>query len=86
VDFDASGGNGAFRKNKRPLILTNEVDKLLAIPDEEFRKYTEQQRRALVERFTGIKGNKDFLTNIPAAFYSKLSTPKPKPKGDGKAR
>jgi hypothetical protein len=78
-------GHGAFRKNMRPLILTNQVDKLLAIPDNEFRNYTQQQRRELVERFAGIKGDKDFLTNIPAAFYNKLSTPKPPPKGNGKA-
>lgn len=69
-------GDGRFRKNKQPLILTNEVDKLIAIPDQEFLEYTPRQRADLVEKFAGIKGNKDFLTNIPTAFYNRISKSK----------
>jgi rRNA-processing protein FCF1 len=77
-------GEGTFRKQQRPLILINAVEKLIAIPDEEFLKYTPQQRADLVEKFAGITGNKDFLTNMPAAFYDKISTLKARPKGNAK--
>jgi hypothetical protein len=71
-------GEDTFRKTKRPLLI--DVDKLVGIPDEEFREYTHQQRAELVEKFAGLTGSKDFLTNMPAAFDRKLSTVKPRGK------
>ncbi len=72
-------GEDTSHKQKRPLLY--DPAKLIAIPDEEFLTYTAQQRADLVEKFAGIKGDKDFLTNIPAAFNGKFSTLKPKPSG-----
>jgi hypothetical protein len=72
-------GDGSFRKQNRPLI--HDPEKLIAIPDEEFLKYTAQQRADLVEKFAGVTGSKDFLTNMPTAFYRKFSALKAAPKG-----
>jgi hypothetical protein len=39
---------------KRPMVLIKNVDKLLAIPDSAFVKYSPEQRRELVARFSAI--------------------------------
>jgi hypothetical protein len=83
---ELSEGRDTFHKESRPLIATSELGKLLAVPDEEFLKYTEQQLRELVEKFAGIKGNMDFLTNIPTPFYGRFSAPKPTPQGKGSTK
>jgi hypothetical protein len=68
-------GEDTFRKHKHPLIY--DVPKLVAVTDDDFLKYTAQQRKDIVEKFAGIKANKDFLTNIPTPFFGKFSAPKP---------
>ena len=44
--------SGAFSKGDKPLI--KDVDKLLAISDEEFSRYTFLQRSNLLVRFAGV--------------------------------
>lgn len=63
-------GNGAFSKRKHPLI--KDLKKLLAISDEEFLRYTEQERRKLVEQFAGVKDEQGSTTNTQAAICDKL--------------
>lgn len=44
--------NGAY--SKRPLVLIRDIDKLRAIPDSEFLKYSSAERSNLVVRFSAI--------------------------------
>lgn len=69
--LEINDGNGSFSNRKQPLI--KDLKKLLAISDEVFLKYTEQERRELVERFAGEKCS---ITNVTAAIYDKLFMPK----------
>jgi hypothetical protein len=41
--------------SKRPVVLVKDIDKLLAIPDEEFLKYTPEQRSNLVSEFAAVQ-------------------------------
>jgi hypothetical protein len=40
--------------SKRPFTLIKDMDKLLAISDEEFQKYSAEERTSLVARFSGV--------------------------------
>jgi hypothetical protein len=82
VDIMISGINGELLKlrqeddsySKRPVSLIKDVDKLLAIPDEEFLKYSPLERSNLVVRFASVHypastnelRNSHFQTNAPA--------------------
>ena len=63
--------------------MINEPEKLLVISDEQFLKYTEQDRRELVEKFAGIKDNRDFLTNVPLRFTTNCFWQVKKPLNSG---
>lgn len=55
-----TAGDGSFSKRGQPLI--KDLDKLLAIPDEEFLKYTPEERSNLVARFSAVDYSQ---TNAP---------------------
>jgi hypothetical protein len=48
--------------SKRPFVLIKDMDKLLAIPDEEFLKYSPMERNNLVARFAAVDYSQ---TNAP---------------------
>lgn len=57
--------------SKRPFALIKDMDKLLAIPDEEFLKYSPMERSNLVARFSAVnyllsQTNTPAETNVPA--------------------
>jgi hypothetical protein len=62
VDVQISGAHGELLKfrqevttySKRPASLIKNLDELLAIPDEEFLKYTDMDRSNLVVRFAAV--------------------------------
>ena len=62
VDIMISGVNGELLKlrqeddsySKRPVSLIKDMDKLLAIPDEDFLKYSPTERSNLVARFAAV--------------------------------
>jgi hypothetical protein len=63
-------GNGPF--HNPPQRFIKDLKSLLAISDEEFLKYNDQERRALVERFAPVQGS---LTNFPASISDSLFEP-----------
>lgn len=62
VDISAVSGEllklederGAFKDRKLPLIMIRDVDRLLAIPDSDFLRFTPSERSDLVFRYAGI--------------------------------
>ena len=55
---------------KRPFVLIKNVDKLLAVPDAEFQKYSPEDRSNLVARFSAAnyaQTNSPLETNAPSA-------------------
>jgi hypothetical protein len=44
--------NGTY--SKRPFVLIKDIDKLLAIPDEKFLKYSDAERSNLIVRFSAV--------------------------------
>ena len=70
VDIQISGDTGELLKfrqeettySKRPASLIKDMDKLLAIPDEEFLKYSPIERSNLVARFSAVDYSKTNAT------------------------
>jgi hypothetical protein len=58
--------------SKRPFVLIKDMDKLLAIPDVEFLKYTSEQRSNLVVRFSAV--TYPALTNESRSLLSEPKT------------
>ncbi len=69
-DGDGPFHNPGHHSPERPFI--KDLKSLLAISDEEFLKYNEQERRALVERFAPLQGSP---TNFPATIPEKFLKP-----------
>lgn len=76
IDIMISGINGELLNlrqeddsySKRPAVLIKDMDKLLAIPDEEFLKYSPEERSNLVVRFSAVtysQTNSFAQTNAP---------------------
>jgi hypothetical protein len=70
IDIMISGINGELLNlrqeddsySKRPASLIKDMDKLLAIPDQEFLKYSDQEKSNLVVRFSAVSYSQ---TNVP---------------------
>ena len=60
--------------SKRPKALIKDIYQLLAIPDSEFLKYTEEQRSNLVARLAAVKYPP--LTNFPGAAQRRTTSGK----------
>ena len=72
INVSISGINGELLKlrqeddtySMRPASLIKDMDKLLAIPDEEFLKYSDMERSNLVVRFAAVR-YPPITTNCP---------------------
>lgn len=84
IDIQISGATGELLKlrqeddsySKRPASLIKDMDKLLAIPDEEFLKYSPLERSNLVVRFAAV--HYPALDNQLADATNVVSSPKSK--------
>jgi hypothetical protein len=65
-------GNGSFRKRK-PLLT--DLDKLVAISDEDFLRYSVQEWQELVERFAAVKEEQKSVASF-VALYDKFAMTK----------
>jgi hypothetical protein len=62
----------------RPKDLLKDVNTLLRIPDEEFAKYSDAQRRDLIVRFAAVKYDYDVASNAPPVeFFNRAAPTRP---------